>query len=282
MFYITESNYSTLLNSLDLNIPFYHNEDKAYSWGSKMTSFDFDLSYFAFSEAKALLISDLLFNDTQSALNAMLIKKICENQTKWVFKLGSPCYHSNENCEKLHSDFSNVRIPNSLQKRGNNEIESYREYFIANFKKYGYTENKIAPIVFCRKFIELFQLAENPKVMEQYYFRYEYVSNSGVEEFNLTLNFEKEANEIHSLIEAFNELVKDVEAKTSRSAYSYTEKEEDSEEYTQLKTIFENRKALVARILNFHFRKLAKDGFNLSEKVFHLVGFQPCKVCGNH
>ena len=75
MFYITKANYHTLLNSLELNIPFSRNEEKEYFWGSKMTSFDLDLSYFTFEEAKALLISDLLFHDTKSALNSMLIKK---------------------------------------------------------------------------------------------------------------------------------------------------------------------------------------------------------------
>lgn len=279
MFYITKANYHTLLNSLELNIPFNRNEEKEYFWGSKMTSFDLDLSYFTFEEAKALLISDLLFHDTKSALNSMLIKKINKDQRKWVFQLGKPSYHIFGDCERLQSDFTNIRIPESIQSKVDKEIEQYRAYFIDNFKKYGYSENKIAPIVFCRKLIELFKLTESVDEMEQFYFRYEHVSNSGVEEFNLTLNFEKEANEINSLIEAFNELVKDVEPQIARSAYSYTKKDVDSEEYTQLKTIFEKRKALWARILNFHFRKLAKEGFDLSEKIFELVGFQPCKHC---
>ncbi|MCI7718419.1 hypothetical protein ACLSYY_04125 [[Pasteurella] aerogenes] len=279
MFYITKANYHTLLNSLELNIPFNRNEEKEYFWGSKMTSFDLDLSYFTFEEAKALLISDLLFSDTKSALNSMLIKKVYKDQRKWVFQLGTPSYHISGDCERLQSDFINVRVPKSMQLRGNHEIEQYRAYFIDNFAKYGRSENKIDPIVFCRKLIELFKLTESAKEMEQFYLRREYYSNSGVEEFNLTLNFEKEANEINSLIEVFNELVKDVEPSISRFAYSYTKKDVDSEEYAQLKTIFEQRKALWARILNFHFRKLAKEGFDLNEKIFELVGFQTCKKC---
>ncbi|MDY4479610.1 MAG: hypothetical protein SPE33_06170 [[Pasteurella] aerogenes] len=99
-------------------------------------------------------------------------------------------------------------------------------------------------------------------------------------EFNITLDFDKETNEINTLIDIFKGLVKSKGKEFSRIAYLYKKSENmDETEREQRKEIFEKRKALVARILNFHFRKLFKDGLNLPQTVLELVGLTPCQHC---
>ena len=84
MFFITNAKYAMLINSLTLDLPFRFNEEREYFWGSKMTSFDLDLNYFTKSEASALIISDLLFQDTKNALATMHIRKQEQAQDKWI------------------------------------------------------------------------------------------------------------------------------------------------------------------------------------------------------
>lgn len=287
MFYITNARYSTFVNSLDLNLPFQNPQDKNnFYHGYKLKSFDLDLRFFTQDEAHALVLSDMLFQDMAGTLNNILIEKIEQDQKKWVFEIGMPCYHTNAHCEYLNSDFTNVRIPASVRETRKDE---YRAYFIANHKKYGGRADQIEPSVFARKLIALFNLEESVEDMLQFYIRYERYENSEVAEFNAILDFEKEANTIHSLIDCFTQLINDneISPENSRRAYFLGQSKSKDPSISEalqklMKQVFNERKALVARILNYHFRKFARDGFDVNEKLFHLVGFRPCKSCGRH
>lgn len=283
MFYVTKVKYVSLLNALSLNIPFRLGEERSYYQYSKLTSFDLDLSYFTQSEAKALLISDLLFKDTEELFTKVLIEKIQQEQENWVFDISLPRFHINKGCKYLNSDFSNVRIPKSLDA---NRKDEYREYFIAHYKNYGFSEGARDPRIFMRELIERFNLNETitsknvtiPLTIDQmveFYFKKEYYPNSEVEEFNATLDFDKEASRIKNLIDCFKDLVRGYSPQECRSAYF---KKNDG----VFNKIYEQRKALLARILNFHFQKLSSEGFNLSQKVFKLIGFEPCRHCTRH
>lgn len=277
MFFITNAKYTMLINSLTLDLPFRFNEEREYFWGSKMTSFDLDLNYFTKSEARALIISDLLFQDTKNALATMHIRKQEQAQDKWIFPLSEPKYHITPHCEYLKNDFSNIRIPNSLAPE---RIVEYRTYFLENYRSYGRKDGQKDPRIFFRALINTFNLLETVEEMDNSYFSHENLENSGMTEFNITLDFDKETNEINTLINIFKGLVKSKGKEFSRTAYLYKKSENmDETEREQRKEIFEKRKALVARILNFHFRKLFKDGLNLPQTVLELVGLTPCQHC---
>lgn len=288
MLYITKAKYGQLLRSLEIDLPLHlcGKDNKDYYWGSKLTSFDLALCYFTKSEAKALLISDRLFQDTESALSQMLIKKIAREQEEWVFEIGMPSYHFSNGCELLHNDFTNIRIPSSLNKE---RIEEYRSYFIDNYKNYGFHEALRDPRILMRTLQEIFELNEKDRngdpltidQMVEYYFRKERYENSEVAEFNATLDFEKEADRIQNVVDGFKQLEVNVSVEEIRMAYfKMDDKNLSQAEREKMAEILKQRKALVARILNFHFRKLFNEGFDINAKLFELVGFQPCKCCG--
>ena len=47
-------------------------------------------------------------------------------------------------------------------------------------------------------------------------------------------------------------------------------------------TIQQERKQIYARILNFYFQKLFKEGADIPLHILELAGFQPCKGCCKH
>lgn len=282
MFYLTNARYRKLVQSLELNLPFAYGQEAEYYQGSKLKSFDLDLTYFTQSEAKALLISDLLFQDTAEALTRMFINKQDKEQDNWVFELGVPRYHSDPECKRLNSDFFNVRIPKSLDRA---RIEEYRQYFKAHYENYGRADGQREPRIFMRKLIELFSLNEyHPSTGEKmdldtmtaFYFRGEHYDNSEVAEFNATLNFELEAGRIQKFIHGFKLLVDGVDVQDVRRAWFKKSKTEQKNEFDE---IFRQRKALVARVLNFHFRKLVKKGLDINKEILEMTGLQPCRCC---
>lgn len=285
MLYITNAKYRDFISSVDLDLPFYFNEEKTYYWGCKLNSFDINLNYFTQEEAKLLVISDRLFCDVKQTLNTILFKRLDEQRGNWVYELKAPCYHENKDCDWLHSDFENVRIPRSLDKSLLNE---YRRFFIDNKEDYGYQEGKKDPRIFCRLLIDKFNLNEKDNLDQaisldqfvEYYFNTERYDNSDVSDFNFTLDFNKEYADIKDLINQFKSVTKDISVSDSRSVYfKAKDKEKTKEERIKFDNIFNMRKRLVARILNFHFQKLAQSGFDISKTIFEMIGFRACRSC---
>lgn len=52
----------------------------------------------------------------------------------FVFLSGSPKYHKDETCETLSKDFENFEIPEEIKMRGENEIQSFRDFAKSNRK----------------------------------------------------------------------------------------------------------------------------------------------------
>ena len=51
---------------------------------------------------------------------------------RYVFEGESPCYHRREDCERLHSEFRNYEIPQTIRERGLDEVQRYRIWFKDN------------------------------------------------------------------------------------------------------------------------------------------------------
>ena len=51
---------------------------------------------------------------------------------RYVFEGESPCYHHREDCERLHSEFRNYEIPQTIRERGLDEVQRYRIWFKDN------------------------------------------------------------------------------------------------------------------------------------------------------
>lgn len=280
MFYITKYNYyKNIIFKLDIDIPAI--EKTGFFNNYKLDLFDLDLSYFTKNEREALIISDHLFRNISNINKNMIFKQIKREESHWVYKLSMPAYHADRHCPNLAKEFNNIRIPSSLN---STQAKEYRQFFIDNKDRYGNTAGLIEPRVFARKLKEKFNLNENLDELLENHILPEIRENSGVECINITL--EQFIDEINELINIFKNFIREEQVSASFSRRSWLSTKEDSElskeERESMQKVYEQKRIICARILAFHFQHFEKEGFNISENLLEMLGFQACPNCCKH
>lgn len=280
MFYITKYNYyKNIIFKLDIDIPAI--EKTGFFNNYKLDLFDLDLSYFTKNEREALIISDHLFRNISNINKNMIFKQIKREESHWVYKLSMPAYHADRHCPNLAKEFNNIRIPSSLNPT---QAKEYRQFFIDNKDRYGNKAGLIEPRVFARKLKEKFNLNENLDELLENHILPEIRENSGVECINITL--EQFIGEINELINIFKNFIREEQVSASFSRRSWLSTKEDSElskeERESMQKVYEQKRIICARILAFHFQHFEKEGFNISENLLEMLGFQACPNCCKH
>ncbi len=280
MFYITKYNYyKNIICKLDIDVPMI--EKTGFFSSYKLDLFDLDLSYFAKNEREALIISDHLFRNISNINKNMIFKQIKREESHWVYKLSMPAYHADRHCPNLAKEFNNIRIPSSLNPT---QAKEYRQFFIDNKDRYGNKAGLIEPRVFARKLKEKFNLNENLDELLENHILPEIRENSGVECINITL--EQFIGEINELINIFKNFIREEQVSASFSRRSWLSTKEDSElskeERESMQKVYEQKRIICARILAFHFQHFEKEGFNISENLLEMLGFQACPNCCKH
>ena len=280
MFYITKYNYyKNIIFKLDIDIPAI--EKTGFFNNYKLDLFDLDLSYFTKNEREALIISDHLFRNISNINKNMIFKQIKREESHWVYKLSMPAYHADRDCPNLAKEFNNIRIPSSLNPT---QAKEYRQFFIDNKDRYGNKAGLIEPRVFARKLKEKFNLNEDLDELLENHILPEIRENSGVECINITL--EQFIDEINELINIFKNFIREEQVSASFSRRSWLSTKEDSElskeERESMQKVYEQKRIICARILAFHFQHFEKEGFNISENLLEMLGFQACSNCCKH
>lgn len=280
MFYITKYNYyKNIIFKLDIDILAI--EKTGFFNNYKLDLFDLDLSYFTKNEREALIISDHLFRNISNINKNMIFKQIKREESHWVYKLSMPAYHADRHCPNLEKEFNNIRIPSSLNPT---QAKEYRQFFIDNKGSYGNKAGLIEPRVFARKLKENFNLNEDLDELLENHILPEIRENSGVECINITL--EQFIDEINELINIFKNFIREEQVSASFSRRSWLSTKEDSElskeERESMQKVYEQKRIICARILAFHFQHFEKEGFNISENLLEMLGFQACSNCCKH
>ena len=280
MFYITKYNYyKNIIFKLDIDIPAI--EKTGFFNNYKLDLFDLDLSYFTKNEREALIISDHLFRNISNINKNMIFKQIKRAESQWVYKLSVPAYHADRYCPNLEKEFNNIRIPSSLNPT---QAKEYRQFFIDNKDRYGNKAGLIEPRVFARKLKEKFDLNEDLDELLENHILPEIRENSGVECVKITV--EQFIGEINELIDIFKNFISEEQVSASFSRRSWLSTKADSElskeERESMQKVYEQKRRICARILAFHFQHFEKEGFNISENLLEMLGFQACPNCCKH
>lgn len=280
MFYITKYNYyKNIICKLDIDVPMI--EKTGFFSSYKLDLFDLDLSYFAKNEREALIISDHLFRNISNINKNMIFKQIKREESHWVYKLSMPAYHADRDCPNLAKEFNNIRIPSSLNPT---QAKEYRQFFIDNKDRYGNKAGLIEPRVFARKLKEKFDLNEDLDELLENHILPEIRENSGMECINITV--EQFIGEINELINIFKNFIREEQVSASFSRRSWLSTKADSElskeERESMQKVYEQKRRICARILAFHFQHFEKEGFNISENLLEMLGFQACPNCCKH
>ena len=280
MFYITKYNYyKNIICKLDIDVPMI--EKTGFFSSYKLDLFDLDLSYFAKNEHEMLIISDHLFRNISNINKNMIFKQIKREESHWVYKLSMPAYHADRHCPNLAKEFNNIRIPSSLNPT---QAKEYRQFFIDNKDRYGNKAGLIEPRVFARKLKEKFDLNEDLDELLENHILPEIRENSGMECINITV--EQFIGEINELINIFKNFISEEQVSASFSRRSWLSTKADSElskeERESMQKVYEQKRRICARILAFHFQHFEKEGFNISENLLEMLGFQACPNCCKH
>ena len=117
--YITKANADRIVKKMNLS------GIEINEFGKQM-----QFKWFNKGELRKLKAFEMLFTKPDLFLSSYTALKPRDNESEFVFRSNS-AYHESENCSKLHSDFSNIKIPNEIIISGQKQkfIQFCKDYF---------------------------------------------------------------------------------------------------------------------------------------------------------
>jgi hypothetical protein len=199
MAYLTKSNANKIISGADLS-----------SMNLSGPLYKRPIYFFNAMEHKKLLAFANLFKDA-SGFVEKYVKIVNEDSLQFVWEGGIPAYHKDSSCEKIHSDFRNVKIPDQIRKAGPVAVLEFREWFKQP------DENKLFhnnPEAFVARMHLKFQ-RYLPSIPEP--IKYD---NSGQEHVD-NLNLEEVEQQIDKLLNSVAEFTRDSNAVTRKAIIKY-------------------------------------------------------------
>lgn len=241
--------------------------------------YKYKLYLFSKYEENSLLAVQELFKNPEKYFNQIYDPMIVIDSKKYVYKEKQPAYHTSDECQRLHADFSNFELPQAIIERGDAEIERFRTWFIEN----RYLLER--PDAFVMRLKLAFNIEYNPKSIN-----YE---NSGFSQFKNYSIGELE-NEIDSLIKEAgryyyadkkNTTILKAFGKLSGIAFSnkplfnnYTGYCDDNvKEF--LKDYHLKFKVPLRKLLIEYYRIKLNPKLEFAESIMEALGFRKCESC---
>jgi len=277
MAYITNSNLKRIIGKIDLT--------KSKLEGTLFRRPIYFLSRF---ETQELLATKEFFLDPSKFVNEYYKKLIVKRDSQMIFNKKTTSYHSDSDCVRLNSDYSNYKIPDEILQRGDVVVEQFRLWFIQNI--YLLESGEQAKVQALQERCRLkFGLKELPLLV--------HYENSGATCLTNNSLLEVEANIIDLLKAAgrhyysspkTNKILRRFSKCTfliSRDQPIYGNDTGYSEEEVreELKYYFENFKKPVIDQLKQWYRIQYNPDLNFDDNLLDQLGFEPCKGChDNH
>lgn len=274
MAYITKSNLFRIIANMDVeNMP--HKNEAVY----KKTIY-----FLSEYEKNKILAIKKLLDDPEGCLKFYKPIKNADTET-YIFEGGNPSYHESPDCEKLNSNFRNIKIPDTIRKKGSAEIQKFRVWYINNSQllKTGKLRE------FTEKIYKEFDIKTGLEVIEH--------ENSGIENFD-NLNLEQLEQKIDKILYESVRYYKD--ADTERQAiikqfqkYTYlaysvhvilnntTRFSDDAIKRFLLQFDVHFKIPIKNMLLHYHRVKLNPE-LKFKGELLERLGFKPCTTCGRN
>ncbi len=271
--YITESNFSKIAmkNLRDINDDITQVCRRVYESRNIAT-------YLNHREIKFIECKRLLLENTEECIHKHIERIDAEKKNKsqavkyspYVFVSNTPPkYHFERECNFLSKDYLNFLVPPEIEKRGEGEIQKFREF--ANANKQLVLDNKV--YVFIHRLKTQFRL--------QYDVSQVTFSNTGVR----TLDLEDGVDISREIDSVLNEI--DLIGQTESGAvilknFRYMDhwKRDLAQNNDSVVSLLNMKSRLVDLIVKFHLQNNSMKGFSFDEGLLELVGFQSCGSCG--
>ena len=117
MVYLTKSNANRLVGNADLT-----------AMGLTGVIYRRPIYFFNKLEYDKLLAYYTLYSNP-TVFVKRYVKAVNEDSLQFIWEASTPAYHKDNTCEKLNSDFRNVKIPEQIKKAGLEAVNEFRQWF---------------------------------------------------------------------------------------------------------------------------------------------------------
>lgn len=117
MVYLTKSNASRIIGNADL-----------LAMGLTGGLYKRPIYFFNKLEYNKLLAYYTLYNNPNDFVKKY-VKVANKDTLQFIWEAGTPAYHRDNTCERLNSDFRNIKIPEQIKKAGLEAINEFRQWF---------------------------------------------------------------------------------------------------------------------------------------------------------
>lgn len=203
---------------------------------------------------------------------------VCDSK-KYVYKEHQPAYHTDKDCKRLHSDFTNFELPQEIKERGDLEIERFRKWFM---------ENKCLlddPEKFVFRLEQAFKIKYNPRAINYENSGFDELKNYSVEELETKIDsLIKEAGRYFYANEKNTKILK-IFGKFSGIAFLDKPLEGNFTGYSEnevrnfLKDYHRKYKLPIRKLLIEYYRIKFNPDLKFAENYMEVLGFKKCECC---
>lgn len=204
---------------------------------------------------------------------------VVNDSKKYVFKEHQPAYHTDKNCNRLHSDFQNFELPQEIKERGDAEIERFRKWFIEN--KYLLAD----PVKFVFRLEQAFKIKYNPKAISYENSGFAEMQNYSVAELETKIDAHiKEAGRYYYAEEKNTRILK-IFGKYSANGYLDTNLIGNNTGYSDyevksfLLDYHRKYKLPLRKLLIEYYRIKFNPDLKFAENYMEVLGFKKCECC---
>ncbi len=192
----------------------------------------------------------------------------------YIFSIGNPKYHRNEDCKYLKSAFQNYRVPPEIEALGEIKVREFQEYCESNRKDLQDT----ADDVFWIKVGNHFNMHIQPTRVT-----YE---NSGVR--NVTpISMDQLRDKILDCILQAKQLIHDpkfgktiTDLRYAPNVYYAHSKIKDNQAVSDaIDAFFKLKREIIDYLFNFYVKQTNSDGYVLPIDLLESAGLEPCRGC---
>lgn len=239
----------------------------------------FKLYMFSKYEENCLLAIQELMKNPENFFKQIYDPIVVHDSKKYVYKEHQPAYHTNKDCKRLHSDFTNFELPQEIKERGDLEIERFRKWF---------SENQYlleTPDVFVMRLKLAFGISYNPKSIIYENSGFAEVKNYSVEELENKIDFHiKEAGR-YFYAEEKNTKILRAFGKVSGRAFLDIPLEGNCTGFSEyevkhfLKDYHRKYKLPIRKLLIEYYRIKFNPDLKFAENLMEVLGFKKCECC---
>lgn len=235
--------------------------------------------YLNHKEIKYLECKRLLLESTEECIQKHILRVEEEQKSRkskaahspYVFvSARPPKYHYDRECEFLSKDYLNFLIPPEIDKRGQGEIQKFRDF--ANANKQLLLDGRT--YLFIQRLKTQFNLKSDVSEVTR--------GNSGAQSLTLEDDLDIDiSQEIDNVLNEIDKIGKTESGELALNRFRYMDywKRNHPQSNDEVALLLSLKSRLVDLIMRFHLQNNSMKGLCFDEGLLELVGFERCSAC---